>query len=110
MTAAYDLLTKNGRRGARKTLIVFTSGKADASLNEVRDSAKSLQDAGIKIVSVAIGDSADVSQLKEISTNEEVVKCELTGDSDAIIHRVSHDVVSAGEFLLFQILHVVNVY
>ncbi|XP_046848822.1 collagen alpha-3(VI) chain-like isoform X2 [Xenia sp. Carnegie-2017] len=95
LTAAYDLLAKNGRRGARKTLIVFTSGKADASLNEVRDSAKSLQDAGIKIVSVAIGDSADVSQLKEISTNEEVVKCELTGDSDAIIHRVSHDVVSA---------------
>ena len=97
LTSAYDLLMKNGRRGARKVLIVFTSGKANVGVYELRACAKALQDVGVKIVAVAIGNNVDEDQLKEISSDEHVIHSQVTGDSAAIIQLISDDVVSAGK-------------
>ena len=104
LTSAYDLLMKNGRRGARKVLIVFTSGKANVGVYELRACAKALQDVGVKIVAVAIGNNVDESQLKEISSDEHVIYSQLTGDSAEIIQLISYDVVSAGELMSYCIL------
>ena len=93
---------KNGRRGARKVLIVFTSGKANVGLYELRSCAKALQDVGVKIVAVAIGNNVDEDQLKEISSDEHVLYSQLTGDSTEVIQLISDDVVSAGKFLNIQ--------
>lgn len=97
LTSAYDLLVRNGRRGARKVLIVFTSGKAAAGVYELRACSKALQDVGVKIVVVAIGNQVDENQMKEISSDENVIRSEVTGDCQAVIQLISDDVLSAGK-------------
>ena len=76
---------------------MFTSGKANVGVYELRACAKALQDVGVKIVAVAIGNNVDEDQLKEISSDEHVIHSQLTGDSAAIIQLISDDVVSAGK-------------
>lgn len=109
LTSAYDLLVKNGRRGARKVLIVFTSGKANAGVYELRACAKALQDVGVKIVAVAVGNNVDENQLKEISSDEHVIYSQIGGDSAAVIQLISDDVVSAGKYDKHLFLIIPNV-
>lgn len=96
LAKSYELLIDQGRRGARKVLIVFTSGKANVGVYELRACAKVLQDCGVKIVAVAIGNQVDEHQLKEISSDEQVVYSHMSGDGTSIVQLISDDVVSAG--------------
>lgn len=96
LASAYELLVNKGRREARKVLIVFTSGNANVGVYELRASAKLLQDAGVKIVAVAIGDQVDENQLKEISSDNQVIHSQVSDDSGSVVQLIADNVVHEG--------------
>ena len=53
------------RPNARKVLVVITDKKSTSRLDDLKGSAKLLEEDGIKVIPVAIGDEVDHAELKE---------------------------------------------
>ena len=58
------------RPGAKKVLVVIVDKKSASGASEVKDAAKPLEDNNIKVVPVAIGSQASLSELEKITTNK----------------------------------------
>ena len=58
------------RPGAKKVLVVIMDKKSANGASEVKDAAKPLEDNNIKVVPVAIGSQASLSELEKITTNK----------------------------------------
>lgn len=58
------------RPGAKKVLVVIMDKKSANGASEVKDAAKPLENNNIKVVPVAIGSQASLSELEKITTNK----------------------------------------
>jgi hypothetical protein len=65
---------EHGRPKARKITVVFVTGKADATTNELKKAAKKLNDNEVKIVVVKLGTDPDDKQLEAITPTKNIVK------------------------------------
>lgn len=54
-----------------QVLVVFIDNKSGSSLADVKNAAKSLEDAGIIVIPIAIGDQVDVEELKKLTPDKE---------------------------------------
>lgn len=71
------------RPNARKVLVVITDKKSTSKLDDLKASAKMLQDNGIKVIPVAIGDEVDHVELEE-TTSDKTNVVNVTTDVDVI--------------------------
>ena len=74
LTEADKVFKDHGRPKARKITVVFVTGKADATTNELKKAAKKLNDNGVKIVVVKLGTDPDDKQLEVITPKKNIVK------------------------------------
>ena len=54
-----------------QVLVVFIDNKSGSSLADVQSAAKSLEDAGIIVIPIAIGGQVDVKELKKLTPDKE---------------------------------------
>ena len=52
---------------------MFTNGKSNARVNELKKYAQNLTDMNTKLIVVAIGDDVSVEELLEVTSNEESI-------------------------------------
>ncbi len=76
------LFKDHGRPKARKITVVFVSGKADATTNELKKAAKKLNDNEVKIIVVKLGTDTDDKQLVAIKPKKDIVKVNKTDDPE----------------------------
>ena len=65
---------EHGRPKARKITVVFVTGKADATTNELKKAAKKLNDNEVKIIVVKLGTDPDDARLEAITPKKNIVK------------------------------------
>lgn len=58
------------RPNARKVLVVITDKKSSSKLSDLKDSAEQLEEDGIKVIPVAIGDEVDLDELEATTPDE----------------------------------------
>ena len=75
------LFKDHGRPKARKILVVFVTGKADSTTEELKKAAKKLNDNDVKIIAVKLGTDPDDKQLETITPKKNIVKLRENGDS-----------------------------
>lgn len=86
---AKDQFDQDGRAHAKKILVVVTDKKSDSSAESVKMAAKSLEKSGIKVIPIAIGTEADVSELKKITTNKKnLIDARKPTDANSIAERI----------------------
>ena len=56
-----------------QVLVVITDNKSGSTVEDVQTAAKPLEDAGIAVIPVAIGDDADVGELENLTPDKENV-------------------------------------
>ena len=69
-----NLFKDYGRPNARKTLVVFVTGKADSTTEELKNAAKKLNDNDVKIIAVDLGTGPDDPSLENITPKKRIVK------------------------------------
>lgn len=91
-TPALDIALRKGkelfdeaqeRPNARKVLVVIIDKKSTSKLDDVKASARLLEDDGIKVIPVVIGDEVDPVECREI-TDEKTNVVNVTTDVDVI--------------------------
>lgn len=87
---ARELLLESGRSDARKALVIFANGKSSARLAELTQEAKTLHDAGVKIIAVGIGDDIDDEELNSIATNK--ILAQPYDEAAPLGHLLAHEV------------------
>lgn len=75
------LFMEHGRPKARKIAVVFVTGEADATTNELKRAAKKLNDNEVKIIVVKLGTEPDDKQLKVITPDENIVRVNESHDA-----------------------------
>lgn len=109
---ARELLLDNGRKNARKALVIFANGKSSARLAELTNEANLLHDAGVKIIAVGIGDDVDDEELNSIATNKDkVILAQPYDEAAPLGHLLAHEVcegkkntVASNAALIFYLL------
>ena len=72
------------RPNARKVLVLITDMKSTSKLDDLKATAKMLEDDGIKVIPVAIGDDVDHLELDETTSDSKNV-VNVTTDVDVIV-------------------------
>lgn len=72
------------RPNARKVLVFITDMKSTSKLADLKEAAKMLEDDGIKVIPVAIGDEVDHVELEE-TTSDKTNVVNVTTDVDVIV-------------------------
>lgn len=72
------------RPNARKVLVLITDMKSTSELDDLKATAKMLEDDGIKVIPVAIGDDVDHLELDETTSDSKNV-VNVTTDVDVIV-------------------------
>lgn len=72
------------RPNARKVLVLITDVKSTSKLDDLKATAKMLEDDGIKVIPVAIGDDVDHLELDETTSDSKNV-VNVTTDVDVIV-------------------------
>ena len=68
------LFKDHGRPKARKILVVFVTGKADSTTDELKKAAKKLNDNDVKIITVGLGTEPDDKQLEAVTPKKNIIK------------------------------------
>ena len=68
------LFKDHGRPKARKILVVFVTGKADSTTDELKKAAKKLNDNDVKIITVGLGTEPDDKQLVAVTPKKNIIK------------------------------------
>lgn len=74
LVEADKVFKKHGRPKARKITVVFVTGRADATTNELKKAAKKLHDNQVKIIVVKLGTDPDDKQLEVVTAKKNIVK------------------------------------
>lgn len=91
---ADELFTKDGRARAHKVLVVMLNGPVGGRAGELRTGAKSLQNKGVKIITVAIGDDVEQEELRHLSSDEEnIIQAKCNEDVASVAYVMSHQAV-----------------
>ena len=77
LQTAKRVFTEGSRLDAKKVVVVVLDQKSDRSIEDVENAARKLDDDGIEVFSVALGDLANPDETTATTTNKEnVVKAE----------------------------------
>ena len=80
--ASWDMLSKEGRPDAKKVLVVVSDKKSESTDSEIQEEVKPLQENGVIVIPVALGDEADERQLKLLTDDERnLIKVKATNDT-----------------------------
>ena len=71
---ANKLFKDHGRPKSRKILVVFVTGKADSTTDELKKAAKKLNDNDVKIITVGLGTDPDDKQLVAVTPKKNIIK------------------------------------
>lgn len=74
LTETDKLFKDHGRPKARKILVVFVTGKADSTTEELNKAAKKLNDDNVKIIAVKLGTDPDETRLEDIKPKINIIK------------------------------------
>ena len=71
------------RENATKILVVMMDNKSGSEPEDVKEKGKALEEAGIRVIAVAVGNQADVMELNNTTPHEgDVITTDKTGDPD----------------------------
>ena len=88
-----NILEHQGRHGARRRLIVFANGHSGANQNHLKKYATALEDANVKVVTVAVGNEINEEELRNINPDEEtIVKVDPLQDAESAVFAVARQV------------------
>lgn len=92
-----DLLN-TGRSKARKVLVVVIDKRSDSSLNDLKESAKTLEEDGIRVIPIAFGNDGDVREVGELTPIKDDVLSTRDGDKPKDVAKKIMDRILNGEF------------
>lgn len=88
-----NLLESQGRHNAQKRVILFANGKSGANPSHLKKYASLLEDANVKIVTVAVGDDVNEEELRHINPDEEaIIKVDTREDAESAVFAVARQV------------------
>lgn len=91
---AAAVFVQSGRAHAKRVLILFTNAKSNARTQDLQQFSRNLQEAGVKIVVVAIGSDVSDEQLRSIQ-GEAVVRTQPHDDVGIVVKSVASDVLAS---------------
>lgn len=88
-----NILEHQGRHGSRKRVIVFANGHSKANQNNLKKYVTALEDANVKVVTVAVGPEINEEELRNINPDEEtIVKVDALQDAESVVFAVARQV------------------
>lgn len=89
------------RPGAKRVLVVIMDKKSKSDSKEVTENAKGLEDSNIKVVPVAIGSQASLSELEKVTTNKKfIVSVVIDEDPGRLAEEIIRKAVKSMYFIL----------
>jgi hypothetical protein len=90
---AAGVFENSGRVNAKRVLVVFTNAQSKARTQDLQKHSRELQEAGVKVVVVAIGTDVSEEELSNIH-GERVVRTQPHDDVNVIVKSVASDVLA----------------
>lgn len=90
---AAAVFENSGRVNAKRVLIVFTNAQSKARTQDLQKYSRELQEAGVKVVVVAIGTDISEDELNNIHA-EPVVRTQPQDDFNVVVKSVASDVLA----------------
>ena len=95
------LFEKEGRPRARKIIVIFSDGKLPSSVENIVASKKPLEDKGIKIISVTVGDNVDEDKLNALASKNETIRHDDERKPKDTADKIKEDIVKGASFIPF---------
>lgn len=87
----------SGRSKAHKVLIVVTDSKSPSSTDDIKETARPLEEEGITIIAVAVGDEASSNQLEKMMPDEQTpLSVDKDEDPEGIGDKIMDKVLEGG--------------
>lgn len=84
------MLENEGRFGAKKRAVLFTNGNSGASPGHLKKYSSLLEDANVKIITVAVGDDINDSEIRHVNSDEEtIVKVAVDDEPESAVFAVA---------------------
>lgn len=90
---AAAVFENSGRVNAKRVLVLFTNAQSKARTQDLQRHSRELQDAGVKVVVVAIGTDVSEDELSNIH-GEPVVRTQPNDDVNVVVKSVASDVLA----------------
>lgn len=93
-----------GRVDARKILVVMTDRESDSSSEDAMKSSKQVNDEGIRVIAVPLGDEDNVNEVKIIvSIKEDVIKPNITDEPRDIADKIIDNILDGELWLMYSV-------
>ena len=89
------------RENATKVLVVMMDNKSGSEPEDVKEKGKALEEAGIRVIAVAVGNQADVMELNNTASHEgDVITTDKTGDPDKTAKEIMEKGLEKRKFVI----------
>lgn len=90
----------SGRSKANKVLVVVTDAKSPSTTDDIKEAASPLEEEGITIIAVAVGDEASSNQLEKMTPDKQPpLSVDKDEDPDDMGDKIMDKVLEGGYFL-----------
>ena len=87
------LFENEGRPKARKILVIFSDGKIPISVEDIETSKKPLEEKGVKIISVTVGDNVDEDKLNALASKNETIQHRDENERDDTADKIRQEIL-----------------
>lgn len=100
------LFEKEGRPRARKILVILSDGKFPSSVQNIVTSKKPLEEKGIKIIYVTVGDDVDEDKLNALASKNETIRHDDEKEPKDTADKIEEDIFKGASLIAVLKRHI----